>query len=89
MQAFRTFHNYLHISHKTIYYTQGLCHSQPSLVLGQSIQSAEYGLYLAVPQQLLRELLCGTLNHWLCICDGELTEPPLTDLLCRQGEHRK
>jgi hypothetical protein len=48
-QAFRTFHNYLHITHKTVHDTQGLCNGHPSLVLGQSIQSLEYGLYLAVP----------------------------------------
>ena len=48
MPAFRTFHNYLHITDKTVDDAQGLCNSHPSLVLGQSIQSLKYGLYLAV-----------------------------------------
>jgi hypothetical protein len=48
--ALRTFHDYLNIAHKTMDDTQGLRHSHPSLVLGQSIQSLENGLYLALPQ---------------------------------------
>ena len=48
MPAFRTFHNYLHVTDKTMDDTQGLCNSRASLVLGQSIQSLENGLYLAV-----------------------------------------
>ena len=50
MQLLRTFHDYLHIPHKTMDHTQGLSNSRPSLVLSQSIQSLEYGLYLAVTQ---------------------------------------
>jgi hypothetical protein len=46
----RTFHNRLYTTHKAVDYTQGLCDSYPSLVLGQSIQSLEDGLYLALPQ---------------------------------------
>jgi hypothetical protein len=49
MPAFRTFHNYLHIADKTMDDAQGLCNSHLSLIPGQSIQSLEYGLYLAVP----------------------------------------
>jgi hypothetical protein len=49
MQAFRTFHNYLYVTHETIDYTQGLRNGHPSLILGQAIQSLKYGLYLAVP----------------------------------------
>ena len=48
MPTFRTFHNYLHITDKTMNDTQGLCNRYTSLVLGQSIQSLKYGLYLAV-----------------------------------------
>jgi hypothetical protein len=63
MQALRTFHNHLHITHKTMDHTQRLSNSHPSLILGQSIQSLNSGFYLAVAQQLLRELLYGKLNH--------------------------
>ena len=49
MQGFRTFHNYLYITHKAMDNTQGLHNRHPSLVLGQSIQSLKYGLYLVVP----------------------------------------
>jgi hypothetical protein len=83
MQLLRTFHNYLHVTDKTMDYTQGLCDGHPSLVLGQSIQSLEYSLYLALSQQLLREFLCGTLSHGLCVCNSALTESPLIDLFCR------
>ena len=38
-------------------HTQGLRNSHPSLILSQSIQSLEDSLYLALPQQLLREFL--------------------------------
>ena len=89
MQLLHTFHNYLHITHKTMDYTQGLCSSHPSLVLSQSIQFLEYGLYLAVPQQLVREFLCGTLSHGQCTCDSVLTEPPLINLFRCQGKHRE
>ena len=47
-QRFRTFHDYLDITDKTVDHTQGLCNGHPSLILGQSIQSLEYCLYLAV-----------------------------------------
>jgi hypothetical protein len=91
MQAFRTFHNYLHITHETMDHTQGLCDSHASLVLGQSIQSLEYRLDLAVAQQLLCEFLCGTLSLSLgpYLCDSALTKPPLPDLFGRHGKHRK
>ena len=49
MQGFRTFHNYFYITHKAMDHTQGLHNRHPSLVLGQSIQSLKYGLYLVVP----------------------------------------
>ena len=63
MLAFRTFHNYLHITYKAVDDTQGLCNSHPSLVLGQSIQSLQNRLYLALPQKLLRKFLCGILSY--------------------------
>ena len=37
MQTLRTFHNYLHVTYKTMDNTQGLCDSHPGLILGQSI----------------------------------------------------
>jgi hypothetical protein len=45
-----TFHYYFDIAHKTVDDTQCLCNSHPSLILGQSIQSLEDRLYLALPQ---------------------------------------
>ena len=48
MQALRTFHNHLHITHKTMDHTQRLSNSHPSFILGQSIQSLDGGFYLAV-----------------------------------------
>jgi hypothetical protein len=39
MQAWRTFHNYLHITNETMDHAQGLRDSHPSLILSQSIQS--------------------------------------------------
>ncbi len=48
MQPLRTFHNYLHITHKTMDHAQRLSNSHPSLLLGQSIQSLNGGFYLAV-----------------------------------------
>jgi hypothetical protein len=48
MQALRTFHDYLHITHKTMNHTQRLSNTHPSLILGQSIQSLDSGFYLAV-----------------------------------------
>ena len=62
MKPLRTFHNHLHISHKTMNDTQGLRHGHPRLVLGQSVQSLENRLDLALPQQLLRKLLCRKLS---------------------------
>ena len=63
MQALRTFHNHLHITHKTVDHAQRLSNSHPSFILCQSIQSLHSGFYLAVAQQLLRELFYGKLNH--------------------------
>ena len=48
MQGLRTFHNHLHITHKTMDHTQRLSNSHPSFILGQSIQSLDGGFYLAV-----------------------------------------
>ena len=64
MQAFRTFHNYFHVTDETMDHTQGLRNSDPSLILRQPIQSLKDSLYLALPQQLLCEFHCGavTLN---------------------------
>ena len=47
-QALCTFHNYLHITHKTMDHTQCLSNSHPSLILCQSIQSLDSGFYLTV-----------------------------------------
>ena len=63
IELLRTFHDHLHMSHQAMYHTQGLCSSHPRLVLGQSIQSVENCLNLALPQQLLRELYCDTLSQ--------------------------
>ena len=89
MKLLRTFHNYLHITHKAIDHTQRLRNSHSSLVLGQSIQFMEYSLYLVVPQQLLREFLCYKLGREQCLRDSALTEPPLFNLFCRQGKNRE
>ena len=56
-----TFHNHLHIAHKAMNDTQCLRNGHPRLILGQSIQSLENCLNLALPQQLLRKLFCGRL----------------------------
>jgi hypothetical protein len=48
MHALRTFHNYFHITHKTMDHTQRLSNSHPSFILCQSIQSLDSGFYLAV-----------------------------------------
>jgi hypothetical protein len=82
MKAFRTFHNHLHISDKTMDHTQGLRNNHPSLILGQSIQSLEDPLYLALPQQLLREFYCGTvtLSSGKCIAIAHLLNRPC--LIC-------
>jgi hypothetical protein len=72
-------------------HTQGLRNGHPSFILSQSIQSLEDSLYLALPQQLLREFLCVavTLSSRQNICNSALTESPLLDLLCSQSKHRK
>ena len=48
MQALHTFHNYFHITHKTMDHTQRLSNSYPSFILRQSIQSLHSSFYLAV-----------------------------------------
>ena len=58
MQALQTFHNDLNIADKTMDHTQGLRNGDPSFVLRQPIQSLKNSLYLALPQQLLREFFC-------------------------------
>ena len=58
-----TFDNCLHVSDETMYDTQCLCNSHPSLVLGQSIQSLENCLYLALPEQLFGEFFYGILSQ--------------------------
>ena len=62
MKISRTFHNYLHIPDKTMDHTQCLRNDHPSFILGQSIQSLEDPLYLALPQQLLRKFYCGAVT---------------------------
>jgi hypothetical protein len=54
-----TIHDHLHIIQKTVNDSQGLRHSHPGLFLRESVQSLQYRLDLAIPQQLLRELLCS------------------------------
>ena len=61
MVPLRTFHNQLYIADKTMNDTQCLRNGHPRLVLGQSIQSLKNCFDLALPQQLLRKLLCGRL----------------------------
>ena len=70
-------------------HTQGLRSSHPSLLLGQSIEPLDDRLDLAVAQQLLRKLFCGTLSRERCIHGGVLTKPSLFYLLGSQGKHRK
>jgi hypothetical protein len=60
-----------------------------SLFLGQSIQSLENCLYLALPEQLFREFFYDTLSHGQYNCDGALTEQPLLNLFQSQSKHRK
>jgi hypothetical protein len=55
-----TVHDHLHIVQKTVNDGQGLRHGHAGLVLGESVQSLEYRLDLAVSQQLLCELLYDT-----------------------------
>ena len=57
-------------------HTQRLRNGYPSLLLGQSIQSLEYSLYLAFPQQFLRELLCGTFSRRRCTLISHLLNRP-------------
>ena len=72
--------------------TQCLRSGHPRLVLSQSIQSLENCLNLALPQQLLRKLLCSRLRYidsrttYRC---SALTEPPLFYLFGREGKHRE
>jgi hypothetical protein len=47
-ECLRTFHNYLHITHKTMHNTQCLSTSGPSFILSQSIQPPKHGPDLAV-----------------------------------------
>ena len=89
MQSFRTFPDCCHTTRNAIDHTQGLGTSHPRLFLGQSIQSLQDSLYLALPQQLQRKFLCGTLSQLQCICDSGLTEPAQLDLFSGQGKHRK
>ena len=62
MQVWRTFDNRLHVSNETMDDTQSLYNGHPGLVLGQSIQSLENCLYLALPKQLFGEFFYGTLS---------------------------
>jgi hypothetical protein len=89
VQVWRTFDNCIHVSNETMDDTRGLCSGHPSLLLGQSIQSLENCLYLALPKQLFGEFLYGTLSHGQYKCDSALTEPPLFNLFRSQGKHRK
>jgi hypothetical protein len=87
MQAIRTFHNHLHITHKTVDNTQCLCDSQSGLILGQAVQLLQNSFDFALPEQLLRKLLYGTLSYGQRTSDDALTEPSLLDLLRRKGKH--
>ena len=80
IELLRTFHNHLYIAHETMNDTQGLCNSHPRLILGQSIQSLENCFDLALAQQLLRKLLCGTLSHGQCMRAVHLLNRPC--LIC-------
>jgi len=60
MEVSRTFHDYPDITHKTMHDTQRLGNSHPGLILGQSVQSLENCLDLALSQQLFGEFLCRT-----------------------------
>ena len=55
-----TVHDHLHIVQKTVNDGEGLGHGHAGLFLGESVQPLQYRLYLAISQQLLRELLCDT-----------------------------
>jgi hypothetical protein len=70
-----------------MHHAQGLCDSDLSLVLGQSVQSLEYSLDLALSQQFLCELLYGTLSNERLIYDGVLTESSLSNLFRGQSKH--
>ena len=50
MELLSTFHNHPYIAHETMDNTQCLCNSHPCLVLGQSIQSLQRCLNIALPQ---------------------------------------
>ena len=84
IELLRTFHNYPYIAHETMDHTQCLRNSHPRLVLGQSIQSVENCLNLALPQQLLCKLFCDTLNQVRCIrAEHLLNRPCLICLVAR------
>ena len=57
-----TIQNYFHIGHKTVDNLQDVRLRHASLVLREPVQSAQYILDLAIPQQLLGELLCNELR---------------------------
>jgi hypothetical protein len=53
-----TVHDHLHIIQKTVNNSQGLRHGHAGLFQREPVQSLQYGLDLAISQQLLRKLLC-------------------------------
>ena len=55
-----TVHDHLHIVQKTVNDSKGMRHGHAGLFLGESVQSLEYRLDLAVSQQFFGELLCDT-----------------------------
>ena len=57
--ALLTVHDHLHIVQKAVNDGEGLRHGHASFFLGESVQSLEYRLDLAVSQQLFCELLCN------------------------------
>jgi hypothetical protein len=67
---------------------QGLHHGHAGLFLRESVQSLQYRLDLAIPQQLLRELLCNTFRG-RCLRSQKalLTESPSTNLFLRYGKY--
>jgi hypothetical protein len=58
-----TVHNHFHIVHKTVDNLQDVGLHHAGLVLGEPVQSTQYIFDLAVPQQLLRELLCDEFRN--------------------------
>jgi hypothetical protein len=55
-----TVYYHLHIIQKAVDDSQGLSDSHEGLFPRESVQPFQYRLNLAIPQQLLRELLCNT-----------------------------